>query len=348
MRASSPAPNQTALAAVFAALAACSAPTSPVASVRDIGTVPNPPTVSARDVGFSAKLKGKSVWIFGDTLFSEPAADGFQWRSSSWSWTNADSLGPFEHALGADGKPLQLLPHTEQEDTFNREHRDEPRRHTPWPQALVSDGDRAVIFYVNMATGPDGPWDFSSRSGSVATWTDPGAPAQRVEPPLFSDDEPDWGAAAVLVGDHVYTYACEGRSKGCKVARVPFAEATSRAAYRFFDGDRWSTHWEDATEVFDGAPLFSVHESAHLGAFVALYMAPGDDEMRVRTAPAPEGPWSDAAPFGEGKEPSESFDYAFIAHPELAREGGAVEIASYTRPIGWLQQETRLVELRWK
>lgn len=338
------------LSSALLAVCACQDAKAPVASVTDIGTVPTPPLSSARDVGFSVVLDGKSVWVFGDTLFSEPAADGFQWRSSSWSWTELDAVGPFSHALGEDGKPLQLLPHNAEEAAFNLEHKTEPRRRTPWPQALVSDGERALVFYIDMATGSDGMWDFESLSGSVAIWDDPSAPATRVEPPLFSDEEPDWGAAAVLVGSDVFAYACEGGlDKPCKLAKVPFASATDRSAYRFYDGASWSEDWKDAVELFDGAPLFSVYFNDHLDRFVAIYMQPAGNEMRVHTAPAPEGPWSDYAALGEGQKADEgAFDYALIAHPELSREGGKVDVLSYTRPSGFLQQETRLVELHWQ
>ncbi|NUP11260.1 MAG: DUF4185 domain-containing protein [Polyangiaceae bacterium] len=331
-------------------LASCHDTPNLVASVNDIGTVPNPPTASARDVGFSVRMGDRSVWVFGDTLFSEPAADGFQWRSSTWSWTEVGRLGPFTDALGSDGKSLQLLPHTADELAFNVEHRSEPRRHTPWPQALVSNGERAVVFYTNMVTGPDGPWDFKSTSGSVATWDNADKPAERIEPALFSDQEPDWGAAAVLVNGDIFVYACQGGlTKPCKLARVPFDAATDRAAYRFYDGESWSVDWHDAEAIFDGAPLFSVHHSAYLDRFVAIYMEPGGNQMRLRTASAPEGPWSEATGFGDGMKPDDgAFDYALIAHPELARDDGAVEILSYTRPSGFLRQETRLVELRWR
>ncbi|MFO0553976.1 MAG: DUF4185 domain-containing protein [Polyangiaceae bacterium] len=333
----------------WSCLAGCGGGPNPVLSVNEIGSVPNPPLCTARDVGFSAVLDGRSVWVFGDTLFTEPAADGFQWRSATWSWTSAAELGDFSHALGDDGKPRQLLPNTAEETAFNVEHKAEPRRHTPWPQALVSDGSRAVLFYVNMVTGPGGAWDFDSVSGSIAIWDDADEPALRVEPPLFGDDEPDWGSAAVLMSGEIFAYACnETPDKACKLARVPFDKADQRDAYRFYDGQAWVRDWHQATRLFDGAPLFSVHWSEHLKKLVAIYMQPGGNEMRIRTATKPEGPWSDYAVFGEGAAPAESFDYALIAHPELAREDGAVEVLSYTRPSGFLAQETRLVELRWR
>lgn len=320
-----------------------------MAVLEDLGTAPNPAGVTARDVGMSALLGGRSIWVFGDTLFPEPAADGFQWRSSTWSWTTSGSELRFTHALGEDGKPRQLLPHQPEELAYNLAHRAEPRRLTPWPQAVVARGAQAVLYYVNMRTGPGGAFDFASLSGSVATWADPDGPAVRVEPPLFAEEEPDWGAAALLVGADLYVYGCdEGRGKSCKLARVPFDAATERAAYRFFDGEGWSADWRCARPVFDGAPLLSVHYSRWLQRYVALYMAPGRSEMRLRTASAPEGPWSPAATFGVGLPAGVDFDYALVAHPELSREGGAVEILSYTRPLGPLQQETRILSLRWR
>lgn len=327
---------------------ACGAVESPIASWEDAGTVPNPPGVTARDVGVSIMLAGRSVWVFGDTLFPEPAADGFQWRSGSWSSTAPGLVLSFTHALGADGKSAQLLPHSDAELAFNQAHRAEPRRLTPWSQAVVSDGQGAVVFYVNMRTGPGGAFDFESLSGSVARWDDPARPAVRVEPPLFAGDEPDWGAAALLLGKDIYVYGCDqGRTKPCKLARVPFAAAADRSAYTFFDGTGWSADWHQAKVLFDGAPLFSVHWVERWRRFFAFYMRPGGCEMRVRSAPAPEGPWTDAADFGVGLAPSSDFDYALLAHPELTREGGAVEVLSYTRPSGPLQQETRLVTARW-
>jgi Domain of unknown function (DUF4185) len=332
------------------ASAACGSAPSKVASVKEMGTFPNPPRCTARDVGMSARLGDESVWIFGDTFFSEPAEDGFKVRSSTWSWTAAPNIGAVDHALGADGKPLQLLPNTADELAYNVAHRDEPRRHTPWPLAIVSNGDRAIVFYLNMVTGPNGGFDFASVSGSVATWSDRTLPATRIEPPIFSNEEPDWGAAALLVGSDVYAYACDGDlPKPCKLARVPFDTIGDRSRYSFWTGTEWSSDWRDAKTVFDGAPLFSVHWNDHLGAFIAIYMEPGGNEMRYRAAPKPEGPWTDAIAFGRGEAGSDgSSPYALIAHPELAREGGAVDVLSYTRTTGFLVQETRLVELRWR
>lgn len=334
-----------------------------VASTREAGVVPRPPGHAGRDVGFSGVLQGRSVWIFGDTFLPAKGDDGLRWRSSSWSWTSdlasEDGIGSFRHALGPDGMALQLLPHTEEEAAYNLAHEGHDdcsaktqcgSRRTPWPQALVTDeeGRRAVVYYLNMHTGPGGQWDFKSVSGSVATWQNAEVPATRIEPPLFSDEEPDWGAAALRVGDDIYVYACEfdGTQKPCLLARVPFDSATERSAYRFWGGSgEWSRDWRAAVPIFEGGSLFSVHYNAHLGKYLAFYLPGIDSVFRLRTADQPQGPWSEAQEFGTAARSNEGWNYALIAHPEFSREGGRIEILSYTHPTGFLAQQTRLVEV---
>jgi hypothetical protein len=100
--------------------------------------------------------------------------------------------------------------------------------------------------------------------------------------------------------------------------------------------------------VFDGAPLMSVHFSAYLGAFVAFYMVPTTSRMALRLAPRPEGPWSGPLTFADGLPALDgSWDYALIAHPELAREGGRVEYLTYFRPGIFLDGTIVLVEVTY-
>jgi len=336
-----------------------------VVAITEAGVVPLPPEHAGRDVGFSGMLRDRSVWIFGDTFLPAKADDGLMWRSSSWSWTtdlsSKGGIGDFEHALDTDGMALQLLPHTTQEAAFNIEHEGHDgcpaksrcgSRRTPWPKALVTDiaQEHALIFYANMQTGPGGQWDFGSLSSSVAIWDNPDAPAIRIEPPLFSAEEPDWGSAAVLVDEDIFIYACEfdGENKPCLVTRVPFTSATDRSVYRFWAGNGvWSMDWRDAIPVFDGGSLFSVHFSRHLQKYLAFYIPHIDGTFALRTADLPQGPWSEPRAIGNGLRTYENWNYALIAHPEFSRENGRVEILSYTRPSGFLRQETRMVEIRF-
>src|SRR5262245_15262307 len=137
-----------------------------VASVRDIGFIPDAPGTTGRDVGFSVPFMGRAVWVFGDTFFADAAADGYHWRASTWSATTdsdpRDGLSGWAHALGADGKPLALLPHTAAEQAYNDAHNgatcparaDCGARRTVWPAAVVADParSRVLVFYTTVET----------------------------------------------------------------------------------------------------------------------------------------------------------------------------------------------------
>ena len=344
-------------------------PTAHVASIREIGLIPDPPGAGGRDVGFSASFGGHSVWVFGDTFFAVPAADGYRWRASTWSWTDdADARGGltgWTHALGADGKPLQLLPHTPGEQAFDDAHNGSPcpagsdcgARHTAWPGAMVVDPLRgALVFYVRERTQLAG--SFFDYGSSIAVWPSPTAPTVRsavangpdpTDPTLlFGSDEPAWAAAAALDGDMLYAYACPGGlSSPCRVARAPLASALDRAAWRFFNGHDWSADWRAGVAVLQGAPLMSVHFSAYLGKWVAYAMVPVSSAMSLSLADRPEGPWSDPELFGEGAAPQDgTWDYALFAHPEFARPG--VEYLSYFQPGRFLDGTVHLIELTYR
>jgi hypothetical protein len=168
----------------------------------------------------SAQFSGHSVWLFGDTFFSPPAQDGYSWRSSTWSWTDdqdaSAGLSGWVHALDAQGKPIQALPHTPDEQAFDDAHNGNPcpagngcgERHTPWPQGgfVVDPGSgSAWVFYNPMETEPTGAFAFTSLGTSLAIWPAPSAPAMRPAVTagagpnlLFGPDGPMWGAGALI------------------------------------------------------------------------------------------------------------------------------------------------------
>jgi hypothetical protein len=333
----------------LAAAGCASEPAVEVVSFEEVGLVPPHPGTGGGDVGVSALLQGRSAWAFGDTFFVEPAHDGLTWRSATWLSTGdldgTDGLDGFAFGMGDDDKPAQLLPHTAEELAFalaNPGH-----RRTPWPGATAGDGERAVVLYSDMLTGDEGQWDFEAIGGSVAIWTDPHTPAERVLPPLFGADEPSWGAGALLHDGWLYAlaYGPDG-GDATVLARVQWGRETERAAWRFWGGAGWSASASALEPVFDGAPFVGLQHVPALELFVAVYMPPLSERIVLRTAPALQGPWSAAQPVGDGvPAEGDAWDYALVAHPELAPDDERVLVLSYNRPTGFLQLETRLVTL---
>jgi hypothetical protein len=193
---------------------------------------------------------------------------------------------------------------------------------------------------------------------SIATWPSPAAPATRPEvnavpsdpTMLFGADEPSWGDGALIDSGNLYAYACEGGglSAPCKLARVPVDRALDRSQWTFWNGAAWVVDWHAAKSVFSGGPLGSVHFSPYLQKFVAYYVTPLKNTLNLRTAPRPEGPWSDELSFGEGSAALDfTWDYGLMAHPELARNGGKNEYLSYFQPGKFLDGVIHLVEVTY-
>jgi hypothetical protein len=361
------------LASAVGACNRAAPPSALVASVREVGTIPNPPGASGRDLGLSILFGGHSVWVFGDTFLGETAADGYRWRSSTWSWTDdlnaADGLDGWIHALGPDRKPLQLLRHSVRERSFNDAHNGSPcpagsncgARHTPWPAALALDpvSGHAFVFYTNEETEPTSAFAFHSTGTSIAIWSDPARPTDRpvasgeMEPAvLFGAAEPPWGSAAFIEGGLLYAYACSvGRlAVPCRVAHVAVQRALDRASWTFWNGMMWVADWKASVDLFDGAPGMTVHFSRHLNRYLAVYMVPLGSTMAFRTAEHPWGPWSGVEILGQAK-PSldpKGWDYSLVAHPELAKDGGRIEYLTYYQPGRFLDGVIHIVEVTFR
>jgi len=103
---------------------------------------------------------------------------------------------------------------------------------------------------------------------------------------------------------------------------------------------------DDAATVFEGNSQLTVHHNPHLDAYLAVYVDGMSDDLVLRTAPAPEGPWS-APEYAFTAEPDlgEGFVYCGLGHEELAGEGGRLEYVSYYRGTGDWTGEIRLVEV---
>lgn len=340
-------------------LAACPShpPSLKVASATEVGVVPHSPTIQGRDGGNSALLWGKVVWDFGDTPLNVPDQRGSQWHSNSMSFTDdldaSDGLAGMAEHVDAAGAPRMFVPNTPLEDSFNQAHEGDPCEQMPcgarwaiWPGAMLFDAprSRALIFYGVVSAAP-GDFNFEGVGQGLAVWTGLDVEVTRPEvrpgtdhpTALFGKDEPAWGAAAVIDGEHVYGFAPTGGSftPQCKLARVPVAQALERAAWTFWDGGSWSSDPGKAGELFSCAPIVSVSRNAAVGGWLAVYSAPFSNEVRYRTAPALTGPWSDdALAFTADRKGQDGTSYDALEHPEYALQGGKVVFVTFTRPNG--------------
>lgn len=357
--------------ALLGLLCAC-APAAEVEVVasRDLGALEVTEAIRGRDGGYSVLAWERSVWAYGDSILAFEGEDGSAWRNNTASWTAdldaADGVTGFRERVDGLGAPIEFLPRTADEAAFNAAHDsgdpgcEEPcgARKMLWPGAMVDDPARGrVLVFYSKFYGEPGAWNFEAIGASIAVWEGLDATPERpelrpgsAEPTLlFPLDEgwPLFGSAALAVDDELYAYGCEGAwAKHCHLGKAPLGEALDRDAWRFYDGDGWSEAIADAEPVLDAHTMLTVHFNAHVGRYLAIYSRPLDDDIYLRTAPAPEGPWSDevlavATTPGVG----DAANYSGLAHPELAREGGRYELISYHRATADWESEIRVVEL---
>ena len=367
--------------ALFAALAfAATAWAQPrIRNVEAVGRFTTKAVAWGRDAGYSALVGDRIVWLFGDTF----TPSGL--RCATAAWSSPDRPLALREEVDAARSPHQLYRFASSERAFNRAHRKPPRCcakrsgcaadgycHCPpdtdcasriaiWPGDVIAvDDHSAVGFYEEVVAGV-APYDFRHLGTGLARLAHGRTVAAREQDrdgkPLFvfSDAEPNFfRALAVEEASRRVVYAYAALRRGlCVVdvliARVPLESIADRAAYRFWDGADWAEGLERARPILSGIPagLGSVAWNAHLGSYVSAHAdICSSGKMLLRSAPRPEGPWSEAAtvdltPLGATAE-----SYAGILHPELGN--GAEMWFSFYRPEKDGHGRVRLGKIRFE
>jgi hypothetical protein len=335
-----------------------------IARATDLGPLPQPPPIVGRDGGMSALFADRSVWVFGDTVYREPSQQ-LSMVSSTWSWTrdlDASDGIEFVQPFAAEKSPIPLLELSPAEQKFNDEHSRRQCRVEPcgvawalWPSGLIADpaGGQALLFYGRLLVGPE-PLQFSRVEHFIAGWECWERPAARAAPTgglptaMFGNGEPGFGAALFTEGDLLYAYGCsggDGLRKPCFLARVPFEAALDRSAWKFFSMGGWTSELANAAPVFDGNGILSVAYNRYLSAYLAVYTPPLSNRVLMRTAPRPEGPWSNPIEAFATATPARLWVYDAQAHHEFERDDGRFVYVTYTVVTSEEASAMRLVEV---
>ncbi len=138
---------------------------------------------------------------------------------------------------------------------------------------------------VTWKDQPGARWPANSKFGQVA-YVRPGGP----------DDPEAPVPAGSTPGDTVYVYGIPGGRYGdLSLAKVPAAQLTDAAAYRYWNGTGWVAGEANAVPVVKG-PVgeLSVRWSSYYHRWIMMYLVDDTGEIVLRTAPAPTGPWTPA------------------------------------------------------
>jgi hypothetical protein len=284
------------------------------------------------DGAYSVDLgRGRVLWLFGDTdLAKTPGGsrDGaFFLRNSAAVQTGSDpshALMRFAWGVQSDGSPRSFVAE-EGTDWF-------------WPGGGARIGDAVVLFYGRLHSPESDPHGFEQIDWRVVVVENPDEDpsAWTMHDATLPRDSQgvSWGSAVLLDGDFLYAYGERGgASHDIAIARWPRdrAGAGDLSSPEYFCGDRWEPSCASgpAVVVPNGAPELSVHADGRLAPFVMVQTEGyGASTLALRTAPAPEGPWSNVVSFFRPPESlvADAFVYAGKAHRELA---GADLVATY-------------------
>jgi hypothetical protein len=347
-----------------------------VVQVKDLGAIPTNPDILGRDGAYSAFFEGNSVWLYGDTFLAKPNAGDFTLVSDSWSYTAdldaQDGINGFKERMDSAGAPMMILPETAAEQAFNQAHNANDCKAQPcgarwalWPMSITVDpvANRALIFYQVVSALP-GAFNFQGIGESVATWQSLSAEPQRpvFNPPvvpahpdlMFTESEPSFGSASLIQSGTLYVYGCglpsSGTDKGCRLARVGPAQVQNLSAWTYYTANgTWSPQIADAASVFTGDSILSVAWNSYLKRYVAVYSAVFSQNVMMRTAPNPQGPWSDEIVAFPALQPASGNVYDAHAHSEYDVNGGQIFFVSYSRSTpSPFSSEVRLVSVEIK
>ncbi|MFC7531782.1 hypothetical protein [Actinoplanes sp. GCM10030250] len=340
-----------------------------VVSATEQGILTSTPgTIVARDVGASTRLNGQIRWVFGDTLFTRssgtPQNPADDWRSATHAtsplvanpWRLTDVID------SATGVPHQLLPYTSEELAYNRASGDPGDRRAVWPTSIIArDNTRAQIIYSEMQIRPENELAYTNLGVGIADFT-AGRTAATRSGLLFTGTDFRFGSSGGLYDSAtttLYLYDCYNRAAfdyPCRLARVSLRNSAGaidwnrtkiknnyRAAVRATDGAvSWTADLTRANEIVQGSATgWSVAWNPGLSKYVAVLNVPLTSRIELRTAPAPEGPWSDPLAVLPGQAPTcfptwlICADYAVQQHPELAVNGSGTSTIylTYARPM---------------
>lgn len=345
-----------------------SPPAASVVSAQEIGSLHQSAAIQGRDGGASARLWGRSVFTFGDTVLNVKDGEGQNWHHNSYAVTTddraADGIGPMTDPLDGSGAPRYLLAPTADEAAFNAAHRGDPcptapcgARYAVWPGAPVWDAaQRQALIPYGLIYAEPGDFNFRGVGQSFAVWRDLDKPperpvvAQGAHPTLlFGEGETAPETAPLVHEGALYAFSCPQRGLGrpCALLSAPLAQVLVRSAWRVWDGSGWSADLSKGQDLFDGAPILSVHYNGHLSAWLAVYSAPLSNDVELRSAPALTGPWSDAVTLFTADHGASGWAYDALPHPEFSEDGGRVLYITYSRPTGetWFSARFPLVRV---
>lgn len=278
------------------------------------------------DAAYSVPLAtNKTLWLFGDT-FAGQVAGGERIHCR---------MIPNSIAIQLLGEAPQFFYPTDQN------HNPQPFLKSPDGRTdfRLSDGvhagRRLFLFAQQVKRTGNSVWGFHSLGTWLASVKNPNASPARWKittkkmpfMTLADGEDAAFGAETLLSGGYIYIYGYANfqNSAGQNnliLARAPEDKLDHFRAWEYFSNGNWTKDFRKIAPIFSGAPPEgSVSWQPFLKKFVFVYTDGIWGRIVMRTAGAPEGPWSLPVTLYQCPEMRFSrniFCYAGKGHPELS------------------------------
>ena len=323
-----------------------------VSDLQPAGELKTPARADGRDAGSSVVMGAKIAWLFGDTF---PDEDTLLTATAAWSEISAPYT--LTEPVGEGNIPFELFCYSVDEQQYNLEHASPPEcckqqqdcslrekycacergtdcgyRIALWPgDAVKLDEDTLLMVYEIIRAGV-APYDFEFVGNGIATLDLNQSVATRVTDEagrpliLFGADSHNYLHMSDGRDGYVYFYARKLKQNclaDIYIARVPTEAARQRDQYEFWAAGGW-IHKESESmpmlrDIVGG--LGSVLWNPWLRRFVAaeLDLCTGAN-LALRTAPRPEGPWTDARSIDVSSLGATGESYAARLHEALSED----------------------------
>jgi hypothetical protein len=292
------------------------------------GIFQNDPSWIGSDAAYSVDLgNARVLWLFGDTFV---AKDSTRSRSNAWFVRNSVGIQSGGYDPSAAKVAFSWKTNAGAASSFFPES----GTNWFWPLGGVRLPTRLVLFLLEESQTGQGAFGFQAVGTKVVFVTNPDADPSSwnvVDGNLPAFAFPiAFGAAVAHDGAYVYAFGDEEPGDhSVYVARFDAGalDAGDASSPLFFANGAWVPPSASAPPAIfpssgslDNPPTeFSVQQRAD-GTWLAVHsIGFGATQIAVRTAPAPEGPWTTPCAAFTPPEASRSnvIEYAAKAHPEL-------------------------------
>jgi hypothetical protein len=308
------------------------------------------------DVAYSFPLAPyKTFWLFGDTFVGQ-VSNGK--RINSRMIHSSIAIQPL-------GQKLEFF-YPKDKQSHPQSFMKSPDGKTDfWLMDGATNEDGLHFLMQQIEWTGDGVWGFRSIGTWLASVKNPDASPARWKistKKLPFETLPDGevvslGSATLQTGGFIYIYGyCNPTNstaiKQLILARVPENDLKDISAWEFFSNGYWTKNFARTAPIFSGAPPEgSVSWQPFLKKFVFVYTDGIWGKIVMRTADAPQGPWSEPTMLyqcPEMKISPQVFCYAGKGHPELSATNELlISYASNSEKLSEVLSDTRIYRPRF-